>query len=152
MIGVNASEDTVFCSVEYDLDTFQTEKTGWKQLLRQISPPEGIGIEEGLQAYSYPYYVMDPQKIDLSYFSLCSDGSYFFEWLYEVNDPENFFLEYAVNGGVWNSVRPIVQTTFALFCGTTKCSFWPAASGDPAIPMTIVCVTVGKHPIGWNSP
>lgn len=104
VIGFTASEDSIFCSVEYDPSSFQTGKTGWNQLWGRISPPEGIGLADRLRTYSYPYYVMDPQKIDLSYFTLRSDGSYLFEWLYEVDDPENFLLEYRVNGSSWISV------------------------------------------------
>lgn len=106
VIGTTDSGDSIFCSVEYDSSTFQTGKTGWNQLSGRVSPPEGIGIADQLQSYSYPYYVMDPQKIDLSYFSPRSDGSYLFQWLYEVDDPENFFLEYAVNGSSWTAAAP----------------------------------------------
>ncbi len=104
VIGSTASKDSIFCSVEYDPNSFQTGKTGWNQLSGRISPPEGIGLADRLRRYSYPYYVMDPQKIDLSYFTLRSDGSYLFEWLYEVDDPEHFFLEYAINDGAWSAV------------------------------------------------
>ena len=75
VIGSTASKDSIFCSVEYDPNSFQTGKTGWNQLSGRISPPEGIGLADRLRRYSYPYYVMDPQKIDLSYFTLRSGSS-----------------------------------------------------------------------------
>lgn len=104
VVGRTASDDVIFCTVEYDADSFQPESTGWKQLTGSVIPPEGIGILDGLRTYQLPYYVMEPEKIDLSFYEYIQADSLYFCWLYYAEEPEEFFLETAVNDGPWTRI------------------------------------------------